>query len=29
MSHAAADPSQALQDPAAGRMIGIGLTPEG
>lgn len=29
MSHAAADPSQTLQDPAAGRMVGIGLTPEG
>lgn len=29
MSHAAADPSQALHDPASGRMVGIGLTPEG
>src|SRR5258708_2132599 len=29
MSHAAADPSQALHDPASGKMIGIGLTPEG
>jgi|GEM_PF-36919 len=29
MSHAAEDPSKALHDPAAGRMTGIGLTPEG
>ena len=29
MKHAAEDPSKALHDPAAGRMVGIGLTPEG
>jgi len=29
MKHAAGDPSKALHDPAAGRMTGIGLTPEG
>ena len=29
MGHVAADPSQALHDPASGKMIGIGLTPEG
>ena len=29
MSHAAEDPSAALHDPAAGKMVGIGLTPEG
>ncbi|HVU95787.1 MAG TPA: GH92 family glycosyl hydrolase [Puia sp.] len=29
MSHAAEDPSAALHDPASGRMVGIGLTPEG
>jgi alpha-N-acetylglucosaminidase len=29
MSHAALDPSQALHDSASGRMVGIGLTPEG
>lgn len=29
MGHVAADPSQALHDPASGRMQGIGLTPEG
>jgi len=29
MSHAAADPSAALHDPASGKMVGIGLTPEG
>ncbi|HWK04263.1 MAG TPA: alpha-N-acetylglucosaminidase [Puia sp.] len=29
MGHVAEDPSQALHDPASGKMIGIGLTPEG
>ena len=29
MSNAAADPSAALNDPASGKMKGIGLTPEG
>ncbi len=29
MRHAAEDPYAALHDPAAGRMVGIGLTPEG
>lgn len=29
MRHAAEDPSKALHDPAAGKMVGIGLTPEG
>ncbi len=29
MRHAAEDPSKALYDPAAGKMAGIGLTPEG
>jgi Alpha-N-acetylglucosaminidase (NAGLU) tim-barrel domain/Alpha-N-acetylglucosaminidase (NAGLU) C-terminal domain/Glycosyl hydrolases family 35/Alpha-N-acetylglucosaminidase (NAGLU) N-terminal domain len=29
MQHAAEDPSKALHDPAAGKMVGIGLTPEG
>ncbi|MDR3713222.1 MAG: alpha-N-acetylglucosaminidase TIM-barrel domain-containing protein [Puia sp.] len=29
MSHVAADPSAALHDPASGKMVGIGLTPEG
>src|SRR5579859_1895891 len=29
MSHAAADPSAALHDGASGKMVGIGLTPEG
>ncbi|GGA91877.1 GH92 family glycosyl hydrolase [Puia dinghuensis] len=29
MSNAAADPSAALHDPASGKMVGIGLTPEG
>jgi len=29
MSHVAEDPSAALHDPASGKMVGIGLTPEG
>ena len=29
MQHAAEDPSKALHDPASGKMLGIGLTPEG
>ncbi len=29
MSHVAQDPSAALHDPASGKMLGIGLTPEG
>jgi alpha-N-acetylglucosaminidase len=29
MRHAAEDPSKAFHDPSAGKMIGIGLTPEG
>ena len=29
MRHVAEDPAKALHDPAAGKMVGIGLTPEG
>ncbi|HVU59069.1 MAG TPA: alpha-N-acetylglucosaminidase TIM-barrel domain-containing protein [Puia sp.] len=29
MRHAAEDPSRAFHDPSAGKMVGIGLTPEG
>jgi hypothetical protein len=29
MQHVAEDPAKALHDPAAGKMVGIGLTPEG
>jgi alpha-N-acetylglucosaminidase len=29
MQHAAEDPSKAFHDPSAGKMVGIGLTPEG
>ncbi|HVV06184.1 MAG TPA: alpha-N-acetylglucosaminidase TIM-barrel domain-containing protein [Puia sp.] len=29
MRHAAEDPSKAFHDPSAGKMVGIGLTPEG
>ena len=29
MTHVAEDPSAALHDPASGKMVGIGLTPEG